>query len=107
MVWRDLLFRLKPLILNKVFPFIGLVTVLPALAIANASANDGMGLVTGDYCDSTKTHLQIEANGTIPATIQQKLGSYARLDCSQSDPLGNLTAELLDVLSQENVRSVE
>ena len=103
MVRRDLLFRLKPLILNKVFPFIALFTVLPALAIASADANDGMGLATVDYCDSTKTHLQIEANGTIPATIQKKLGSYARLDCSQSDPLGNLTTELLDVLSQENV----
>ncbi len=99
MVRRDLLFRLKPLIIKKVFPFIGLVTVLPALA----NANDGLGIATGDYCDSTKTHLQIEANGTIPATLQQKLGLYARLDCSQSDPVSNLTAELLDVLSQENV----
>ena len=93
MVRRDLLFRLKPLILTKVCPFIGLVAILPTLA----NANDSVGLSTGDYCDSTKTHLQIEANGTLAATIQQKLGSYARLDCSQSDPVGNLTAELLDV----------
>ena len=99
MVRRNLLFRFKPYILTKVFPFIGLVAILPALA----NANDGVGLATGDYCDSTKTHLQIEANGTLAATIQKKLGSYARLDCSQSDPVGNLTAEVLDVLSQENV----
>jgi len=103
LVRRDLLFRLKPHLFKKVFPFISLVIVLPALA----NANDAEGLATGDYCDSTKTHLQIEANGTIPATIQQKLGSYARLDCSQSDPVGNLTTELLDVLSQENVSVIK
>ena len=94
-----MLFRLKTLISTKVFFLIGLIAILPAWV----SANDGVGPATGDYCDSTKTHLQIEANGTLPATIQQKLGSYARLDCSHSDPVGNLTKQLLDVLSQENV----
>ena len=99
LVWRNSLFRFNSLLLNKVFPFIGLLAILPAWA----NATESVGLATGDYCDSTKTHLQIEANGAIPATLQQKLGSYARLDCGQSDPVGKLTAELLNVLSQENI----
>lgn len=93
-----MLFRLKTHLLNKVYPFIGLIFILPAWANANDDIYAG-----GDFCDSTKTHLQIEAHGEIPATIQQQLGQYARLDCSQSDLLGNLTSHLLEVLSKENI----
>ena len=103
MFWRNELIRFKPLISNKVSPLVCLVCIFPALAFADGGANSA----SGDYCDSTKTHLQIEARGTLPTTIQQKLGSYARLDCSQSDPVGALTSQLLDVLSDENVSVIQ
>ena len=56
-----------------------------------------------DFCDDTKTHLQIESDGDLSTGLQAELGQYARLNCSQSDPMAGLTNQLIDLLSDQNI----
>ena len=52
-----------------------------------------------DFCDDTKTHVQINAGFEINPILTSAFGGMARLNCNQTDPIKSVEAQLIDALA--------
>ena len=57
-----------------------------------------------DFCDDTKTHVQINAGFEINPILTSAFGGMARLNCNQTDPIKSVEAQLIDALAQQSIQ---